>query len=133
MGADSGLIDCRVLVVEDEYALAEDIRRELVEAGAVVVGPVPTIGKAMRLVQSEPRLDCAVLDINLGGEMVFPLAEALRARSIPFLFATGYDSGRTPEAYKDIPCLEKPVPPGEAARQLRLLLQPTGVRGANGG
>ena len=123
MRVDSGLVDCRILVVEDEYAHAEDIRRELIEAGAIVVGPVPTIHKAMRLVEAEARIDGAVLDINLGGEMVFPVAEALRARSVPFLFATGYDSGRTPEAYKDIQRIEKPVTPGEAARQLGRLLR----------
>jgi CheY-like chemotaxis protein len=119
---DPGLLDRRVLVVEDEYTIAEDLCRELFEAGAVVVGPASTLGKAMALLLAEPRLDCAVLDINLGGEMVFPVADALAARGVPFIFVTGYDAGLTPERYSAILHCEKPVEPAAVARELCFLL-----------
>ena len=83
------LAGLRVLVVEDEFLLAEDLQREAEAAGATVVGPVPSLAQAMEL-SAEARLDCAILDINLQGEMVFPLADALQARHIPFVFISGY-------------------------------------------
>ena len=99
----------RVLVAEDEYLLAEDLREELERAGALVLGPVPTVREALELLAAEPAPDMAILDINLGGEMVYPVADALRARGIPFIFATGYEPWSIPEAYKDVPRAEKPV------------------------
>ncbi|WP_128080014.1 HWE histidine kinase domain-containing protein [Roseicella frigidaeris] len=83
----------RVLVAEDEALLALELETGLRELGCEVVGPARTLAEAQRLAASEPRLAAAVLDINLGGgELIFPVAEALAARGVPYLLATGYGS-----------------------------------------
>ncbi|MDP8921195.1 MAG: response regulator [Pseudomonadota bacterium] len=105
----SSLQGRRVLVVEDEYMLAQELREGLERQGAEVIGPVPTVAEAMELLRQGPAPDIAILDINLQGEMVYPVADALRAQGIPFLFATGYEPWAIPEAYKDVPRAEKPV------------------------
>ncbi|TNC68275.1 response regulator [Rubellimicrobium roseum] len=107
-----------ILVVEDEYVVAEDICRELVEQGAEVVGPVPTVQSALTLLAADRLIDGAILDINLRGEMVFPVAKVLRDRGTPFLFATGYDMESLPQAYDRVPCCEKPFEVGQGARAL---------------
>ena len=107
--AFSSLRGRRVLVVEDEYILAEDLRQELEDQGAKVLGPVPTVAEALELLRQGPAPDLAILDINLQGEMVYPVADALRAQAIPFLFATRYDAWAIPSAYVDVPRAEKPL------------------------
>ena len=97
-----------ILVVEDDYMIAQDVQEELEDAGAAVVGPVPSVGDALRLIGSEP-IDAAVLDVNLGEERSFPIAEALEARAIPFLFATGYNSGDIPEEWRRAVIVMKPL------------------------
>jgi CheY-like chemotaxis protein len=112
----------RVLVVEDEYFLADDIMRALQGLGAEVVGPVPTRDKALALLASSESIDAAVLDINLQGEAVFPVADALIERGIPFVFATGYDQSAVPAAYDGVRRWEKPFEPAELAKALPGLL-----------
>ncbi|MFH6783681.1 MULTISPECIES: response regulator [Methylobacterium] len=97
----------RVLVVEDEYFIADDISRALVRHGAEVVGPVPTVDEARRLLASQP-LDLAVLDINLRGELVYPLVAEFARRGVPVVFATGYDAAAIPADYGAIPAWSKP-------------------------
>lgn len=108
----------RVLVVEDEYMLAEDLREELESQGAEVMGPVASVADALALLASGPVPDMAYLDINLGGEMAYPVADALRAREIPFIFATGYEAQAIPKAYADVPRVEKPVEVGQVTSKL---------------
>lgn len=112
------LAGCKVLVVEDEYFLADDICRALRRAGAVVVGPFRELSEGTAAVEATPDLSSAVLDVNLDGTMVFPLADMLRGRGIPFVFTTGYDEGAIPAAYRDVPRYEKPVDAGSVARVL---------------
>ncbi|WP_458094947.1 response regulator [Roseomonas sp. WA12] len=109
----------RLLVVEDDYMIAQELRQDLARAGALVVGPVPTVAEALALVAAEV-LDGAVLDVNLAGERAFAVADALRARSVPFMFATGYDHAAIPAAYADVPYSEKPAGARKVARALRL-------------
>ena len=109
----------RVLVVEDEYLLAEDLREVLEHHGAKVLGPVATVAEGLALIQREPAPDLAIVDINLQGEWVYPLADVLRARGLPFLFATGYDAQAIPAAYAEVPRAEKPVDLGSIALALR--------------
>lgn len=98
----------RVLVVEDEYFIADDLARLLEQQGAEVVGPFSDVSEALALLKLDEPIDAAVLDINLHGEMIFPVAETLRSRDIPFVFATGYASESLPAAFSDVPRVEKP-------------------------
>ena len=107
MNDGGALAGVTVLVVEDEFYLADDLRRALLAQGATVAGPVGTVHHALALVDA--RLpDFAVLDVNVKGEMIFPLAEALRERGVPFIFATGYDAAVLPAPYADVERWEKP-------------------------
>jgi len=98
----------RVLVVEDEYFVACDIARALAQGGAEVIGPAPDADGALALLDQHQAIDAAVLDINLKGETVYPVADKLRARGVPFGFATGYDDAALPGSYRDVPRWEKP-------------------------
>lgn len=116
-GATSGKT---ILVAEDEYFIARGLVRHLEQAGAAVVGPVPTVAEALAALESSA-IDAAVLDINLRGELVYPVADALLARGVPFIFATGYAASALPERYGAVERFEKPVDP-EAF--VRLFLRP---------
>jgi len=102
----------RVLIVEDEYFLAEDFRQILVERGAEVLGPVATLGDGLRIVESPDRIDLAVLDVRLRDKDVFAISAALKSRNIPFVFATGFGELQIPQAYEGVPRLEKPFERG---------------------
>jgi DNA-binding response OmpR family regulator len=99
----------RVLVVEDEYLTAVDLCDELERAGAVVVGPYTRLEDALALLATMAPLDAAVLDVNLDGQPVFPLADALRRRTVPLIFTTGCERTAFPTAYTASRILEKPV------------------------
>jgi len=86
--AESAPAGRRILIVEDEYFLADDLKQILSRRSAEVLGPVPTMSEALKLINDSQRIDCAVLDVNLGGKSVFPISAALKERNIPFLFAT---------------------------------------------
>lgn len=107
--SEAALKDLRILVAEDEYLLAEDLRDVLSAAGAIVVGPFPTVADAIACLDAETPLDIAILDVNLRGEMIFPVAELLDARAIPFIFTTGYQQESFPERFSRAAHLEKPV------------------------
>jgi CheY-like chemotaxis protein len=99
----------RVLVIEDEYFLADDIARALRELGARVLGPIGELEEAMSLIDSDVSIDGAVVDINLRSDMVFPLARTLRARKVPFVFTTGYDRKSVEAEFGDVRLWEKPL------------------------
>lgn len=107
--AEGRLQDRHILVVEDEYLIATEICEALTAAGAKIVGPASTVRDAVALVTSGTRMDGAVLDVNLRGTMVFPVADELRARGVPFIFATGYDETSIPERFLDATQFEKPL------------------------
>ena len=98
----------RILVVEDAYLAADGLREGLEEAGVEVLGPVPSVAQAMDLLDAGARPDAAVLDLNLGEERLWPVADRLRGLGVPFVFATGYDAHASPEAYRATPRCEKP-------------------------
>ena len=112
----------KVLLVEDEYFLADEARRALVQAGALVIGPFAEVADGFEAVSSNPDLSAAVLDINLRGTPVYEVAKVLRERDIPFLFTTGYDKAAIPAAYQDVPRCEKPAKVDEFVRLLDGLL-----------
>ena len=97
----------RILLVEDEYFIADDLRRALEGCGADVVGPAPSLDEALPLAESES-LTCAVLDINLRGQSGLRVAETLQRRNVPFVYSTGYNRTSVPEALKGAAHLEKP-------------------------
>jgi CheY-like chemotaxis protein len=117
--ADTSLGGCHVLLVEDEYLIAADLAEALQELGAIILGPTASVKGALDLIfEADPNL--AVLDVNLRQENVYPLADALRARGVPFIFTTGYSSDVIPERFQQIPRCQKPV---QAAMVARLLTQ----------
>lgn len=105
----SRLNKCRILVVEDEYLLADELHLELERAGAIVIGPAAGLSEAMEVINATQGIDGAVLDANLKGEMVFPAAELLQDREIPMLFVSGYDAMVIPERFIGTPRCEKPI------------------------
>ena len=92
----------RVLLVEDENLVALLLEDMLAELGHTVVGPVARLDKALETAQREA-FDVAILDVNINGEDSYPIAEALAARGIPFVFSTGYGKKSLPAPYIDLP------------------------------
>lgn len=106
----------RVLIVEDNFLVAEAVRELFEDAGCVIVGPVPRLDEALRYAESTA-LDGAILDINLAGEFCFPAASVLRRRNVPFVFLTGYgEANLIPPEFRDVPRLSKPFDALEVAQ-----------------
>jgi DNA-binding response OmpR family regulator len=113
-GGQTTLKDKRVLVVEDEAIIAMLFEEELLEAGAEVVGPVDSVGDALRLVEisaGEGGLSAAVLDFKLADEVVTPVADALAEHRVPFLFVTGCGTNCAIGKHWAAPVLQKPFTP----------------------
>lgn len=111
----------RVLIVEDEWLLADQLEDTLRDIGYEVVGPVPSVSGALTLIKSE-RPDIALLDVSLRNEQSYPIADELAKRDIPFLFLTGYVSPDLPKAFVDRPLLRKPATVQALRAQLEALL-----------
>lgn len=115
-GGKASLEGLRVLVVEDQFLVAEHLAQTLADWGCEVLGPATEVESALKIVASHA-LDGAILDINLGDhETSFPVAAALRQRGVPFIFLTGYafDSA-FPQEYAGFPRLSKPMRPDHLA------------------
>ena len=111
----------QILVVEDEALIAMMAEQELLGAGARVVGPAMSVGEALRLIEgaaSDGGLSAAVLDLNLNGEAVSPVADRLASLGVPFLFATGYDPAAVPPPHGAVALCQKPIDPQIVARTL---------------
>jgi DNA-binding response OmpR family regulator len=106
------LADCRVLVVEDEVLIAMAVEQLLSEQGCTVIGPVGSVLRALRLIGTN-EIDAAVLDVNLGREKVFPVADALADANVPFVLLTGHTGDLLPEAHRERPIVVKPFNPSE--------------------
>jgi CheY-like chemotaxis protein len=102
----------RILVVEDEALVAMLVEDALVDAGFAVLGPARSVAQALEMLTAETP-DAAVLDLNLGGENSLSVADALAARGIPFLVATGYGAAGLPAHLRHIPVLPKPYDPAD--------------------
>jgi CheY-like chemotaxis protein len=105
----------RVLLVDDENLVALLLEDTLAELGHSVVGPVARLATALEMARHEA-IDVAILDVNINGEMSYPIADVLAARGIPFIFSTGY--GRLPPEYRDRPALRKPFRLDDLQRSL---------------
>jgi len=106
----------RILLVEDEYFVAVEVAKALKDNGLGTVGPTGSVREAFKLIEDGRTIDAAILDINLHGQTVYPLAEALEARNVPFVFATGYGPQAIPQRFRHVPRFEKPL-------DLELLIQ----------
>ena len=108
----------RILVVEDDWLIVADLVQELEASGAHVIGPIPTLELALKKLDEMPDMSGAVLDVNLRGQMVFPLADELKRRNIPFVFATAYEPHGFPEPYRTVPLVKKGAGVDEIAGHL---------------
>jgi two-component sensor histidine kinase len=119
-GGPADLKDARVLIVEDAVLLALELETGLSEAGALVIGPAYELEEAMGLLDQP--IDAAVLDANLNGRSVTPVAEALKARGVPFVFATGYGEAGGASSEFDAPIIRKPYDVTQVAAAVAELL-----------
>jgi CheY-like chemotaxis protein len=101
------LSSLKVLVVEDEALVSMLIEDMLTDMGCTIVGPAAEIEEALRLAGSA-EIDAALLDVNLGGRPIFPVADALKARGVPFAFASGYGEAGLSEDHRGSTVLQKP-------------------------
>ena len=108
----SPLADLRILVVEDEVLIALEIEERLQRLGCEIVGPVGRLERALELARSTA-LDGALLDVNVKGGLVYPVAEELLARQVPVIFSTGYAPDTLPPVFRSLPCLRKPFGTGQ--------------------
>ena len=113
----------RVLIVEDEFLVASLIEDVLESAGCVVSGPIPRVAEALDAVDHET-YDAAVLDVNLGGDRIDPVAAALCRRNVPFVFVTGYTENALPAEFAARPRLCKPFKMAELLGALSRLVKP---------
>ena len=120
----SGLEGFRLLLVEDDYYTAADARQRLDSLGAEVLS-VSSVAAALDIAEHEHGLDGALLDVNLSGQMVYPVAAILKMRQIPFAFVTGYDDRLLPPFYRNEKVFMKPadwaIAAQHVARRSRLM------------
>lgn len=109
----------RVLVVEDEALVAMLLEEFLEQIGCKIIATAPRLSEAIDKARTLP-IDMALLDINLAGELSYPVAEILKARDIPFIFATGYGTLGLPPEMRDIPVLPKPFQITQLVDAMRL-------------
>lgn len=111
----------RILIVEDEPLLSMAMVDEIEEAGARVVGPVASVEGALEILATTP-VDAAILDVELQKQLVYPVADRLIERDVPFVLTTGHDADGLPERYASVPHSAKPAPASEALTMLADLL-----------
>ncbi|ALL14238.1 response regulator [Caulobacter henricii] len=110
----------RVLVVEDEALVSMLVEDMLSDLGCTVIGPAAELEEALRLAGSA-EMDAALLDVNLGGRPIFPVADALKARGVPFAFASGYGAAGLSESHRGSLVLQKPFRETDLRRVLETL------------
>jgi len=126
-GRAPALAGLRILVVEDVALVAIEVRNILQRAGCQVVGPFGRLAGAMEAVgQHGNALDGALLDVNVHGEDVYPLAEALGALGVPFIFMSGYGSESIPRSVRRLPRLQKPFESSELLERMVEVFAPAG-------
>jgi CheY-like chemotaxis protein len=115
-----------VFLVEDEVMIRMMVADMLEELGYSVAAEAGEINEAIKLAQSA-EFDIAILDVNVNGKVISPVAELIKARNRPFIFATGYGSSGVPEQYRDRPALQKPFQLETLARMIDAALKSTTV------
>ena len=104
--SEASMKDCRVLIIEDEYFLADDLVKALQALGAHVIGPVSELPDAISVQRDD--FDVAVIDINLRGYLAYPIADELMRIGKPFIFTTGYGADTIPHRFRQVQRFEKP-------------------------
>jgi CheY-like chemotaxis protein len=112
----------RVLIIEDETLIALLLEDMLTDLGCTIVGSASTVESAMEMLERAPP-GVAVLDINLGGQKSYAVAEALANRGVPFVFSTGYADGRLETPWQSRPVLQKPFGQEQLAEALEAALK----------
>jgi DNA-binding response OmpR family regulator len=118
MPAIDELRGLRVLLVEDDMMICLLLEDMLLEFGCEIIGPACDIGRAIDLAQHHDGIDVAILDVNLAGQVVFPVADILARRGVPFLFATGLDAEALPADWQGHQTIQKPMTMGQLAVSL---------------
>jgi len=101
------MLNARLLIVEDEYLIRLLLEDMLVELGCSIAAVASNLDEGKQAAQTT-EIDLAILDVNIDGQQVFPIADVLRKRGLPFIFITGYGARGLPEAYRNTPTLQKP-------------------------
>ena len=115
----------KVLIVEDEFLILLSLEKMLDELGCEVVASAHRVAKALAMLDAVGAA-AAVLDVNVAGEPVYPVAEALAARGIPLVFTTGYGDNGIAAPWKDWPIVQKPFSQDQLARALRAAIAHVG-------
>lgn len=113
----------RILLVEDDYLLADALAQALRSTGALVSGPIGTVDGALAAVDQLDDIEAVVLDVNLNGIRVDAVADAVRARGVPMVFVSGYDRNLLPPRFADVPHCLKPVDIDQLAATLAAQLR----------
>jgi CheY-like chemotaxis protein len=128
--ADEKLAGLRVLVVEDEAAISMLLEDMLMDFGCEIVGPAARLNAAIEMANGEA-FDIAILDVNLAGDPIYPVADILTERDLPFVFSTGYGGAGIKDPYRDRPVVQKPFGQQELKRTILAALDGR-ASGSNG-
>ncbi len=120
-------IEATILVVEDDWLLANELAERLRRYGFKVAGPAPRVSEALALIGRQ-QVDAALLDVSLQGECCAPVAEALARQGVGFAFLTGGDRESLPAGYRERPMVAKPAPASRIREQLKRLLARRAIR-----
>src|ERR1700691_4611087 len=120
---NSPFSDRRILLVEDEIFVVWLLEDMLADLGCTVIGPASSVNQALAMIDTEV-IDAVVLDVNLNGQVSYPIADALAARGVPFVFSTGYDKDTLLDGYRTFSVLQKPFHRSELSNTLAKLLTP---------
>ena len=112
----------KVFVVEDESLVAMQLEDMLEDAGCELVGLAMRVKRALEMLEGDPAIDVAILDVNIGGDKVYPVAERLRTLGVPLVFATGYGRAGVEDAWQTCEILQKPYTWGEVEAIVRLAI-----------
>jgi CheY-like chemotaxis protein len=125
---ETELFGRRILIVEDRYLVADDLRQLFKKNGAEVVAVVADVEEAKRVANAND-IDLAVLDVDLRGRDVFDVVGVLEARGTPFVFVTGYRQAHLPERYRDRPIVSKPFSEPDLLAKIGIVLATRGEAG----
>lgn len=128
--SNTALAGCRILVAEDDAIVGTLIEDILDAEQCITVGPYFHLEEALRAAQTED-IDLALLDVDLCGKKVYPVAEELSRRNIPFLLFSGYGAQIVPPEHPDWRCYSKPFKYAELLSRMRELVSATSLRGSS--